>query len=588
MFKKFFSSFKFLKLFFLIYKSTKRILRRRLNYLIFKSLASSILELSLILFSGSLAFLFLDDKNELKNMPELFLTLGINNLSDLQISFLFIFISITATLFTFYVNCELIFLSHEISNDISSNLFNEFMDIEYTKYTQLSTDNFQQSTQYSQSLAKNVIGFLDIVKGILSIILVSIGVLITIKESGIFLILLVFIIYLIIVLKTKKIFYILSEKLKILEGDLLRFTNTCYGGFRDIKFSNFTEYIKNTLIKKDREIKANRSKFYVYQVFPKYLLEILAFSFIGFILITKSLNINIFKTSFPELIIIAFASLRLIPLFQKIFMLYSTLKLSSAQVNYLFQFLNFCKNKPYNNYKSKSVNENKKEFKLRDLVFDLKNISYSYPNDNKIVLKNINLSIKINQWTVIQGATGSGKSTLLDILLGLLKPNEGEINFYFKSKFPKEPFQNISHVAQFPFLFIGDINKNIVGFDEKYIDKKIFKRCLYYSCLDDDLNSGTLNLKDNVGERGIKLSGGQRQRIGIARAIYLLLKQKRSILILDECTSALDEETSKKFISRLSEIKEEISMILVTHRTDLNKMFDKIYFIKNGSLIEKV
>ena len=583
MFKNLFSNLVFFKYFIIIFKNSKSEFRRKLIFLAFKNVFGSLLELILILFSGSLAFLFLDNNNQIENAPNFLIDLGINNLSNLQISILFVVISLSTTLYIFYINCEAISLANKISHDISKKLFNNFLNVEYSKYIKLSTDKFQQSTAYTQSLTKNILAFIEIAKGAFSIILVSTGIYLSLANSGIILILLAFVIYISIIIKSKKNYTKLSHRIKDLDGKLLQFTNICFGGFRDIKFSNLTEYMSSSLIKKDKYLKEAHRQFYIISIFPKYLLEFLFFLFIGIVLITNSLNILLFNPSFTEIIIIAFAGLKLIPQFQKIFIIYSNLKLSSAQIDFLFGFIDLCKTKSKIKTKSKFIKRRNAE----NLSYDLKNLSYNYPQEIKSVLKNINLSIRNNQWIVIQGTTGSGKSTLLDILLGLLEPTKGRIDIYSKQESINQSFENISHVAQFPFLFIGNIYKNIVGFDEEFIDEEILKKCLYYSCLDNDLKSGLLNLNDNVGERGINLSGGQRQRIGIARALYLLFKQKKSILILDECTSALDKQTSRKFIQRLGEIKNQICLVLVTHRTDILDTFDNIYFLKDGNLVEK-
>ena len=179
---------------------------------------------------------------------------------------------------------------------------------------------------------------------------------------------------------------------------------------------------------------------------------------------------------------------------------------------------------------------------------EIKNVFYKYPNKKDFILKNVNLEIIKNNIIGIRGQTGGGKSTLLKIILGLLKPNKGflnvdEVDIHSRNQLD-DWFDKIAYVPQEIYLINDTIKKNIImGSNEDEIDIETFKLAINLSNCDQFIKD--LEDKENtlVGENGLKLSGGQKQRVGIARAIYL----KRQLLILDEATNSLDENTEKDF-----------------------------------------
>ncbi len=579
----FLNRFNFSRILILIFNNIEKSLKKDFILLCLKNFIASILELFLIIFSGSLIQIFVEDKNkDIVEIPKILSILGINEYSNIQISLLFIVISLFTTIFSFYVKCDSIYVSNNISNQVNSNLIKSFLSIQYNKYTELSTDILQLSAGYAQSLAKSIIAYVEIIKGSISVIIISLGVYYATFQNGLFIIFFIFILYSLILLNTKKLFIKISQEMRDSEGEFLKLINTTYGGFRDIKFSGFTEYIKYQLIQKDKGIKSLRAKAYILNIAPKSLLEFIFFISLGLIFVLYSLNFNILSIKAYELIIIVVAGLKLIPQFQTMFSLFSSLKSTSYQIASIYEFIDFCKKNE--SKKGRIILGSKNNSINSKTLVTLKDISYRYPNSKNNVLKNINLSINESEWIAIQGTTGSGKSTLLDILLNLLEPSNGE-TIYFSDK--KNSSSYFSHVAQFPFLFIDNIYRNIVGYENRRIDNDLFEKCLYYSCLDEDIKNGMLNLDDKVGERGSKISGGQRQRIGIARALYFHISNNSKIIVLDECTSALDEITSNKVMKRLSSIKPKLTLISVTHRNEILENFDTIYSMQYGIVSKK-
>ena len=183
----------------------------------------------------------------------------------------------------------------------------------------------------------------------------------------------------------------------------------------------------------------------------------------------------------------------------------------------------------------------------------------------------------------IIGQSGAGKSTLVDLLLGLLTPTKGSIKI--DSLDINEHFSNwqkqIGYVAQDIYLMDDSIKKNIAfGLNEDQINDKKIARSLQLSQLNDFVETLPNGLNTTIGERGLRLSGGQRQRIGIARALY----NDPKVLIFDEATSSLDNETEKELINEIIKLKEKKLIIMIAHRLSTLNNCDVLFLFDKGVL----
>ena len=223
------------------------------------------------------------------------------------------------------------------------------------------------------------------------------------------------------------------------------------------------------------------------------------------------------------------------------------------------------------------------DFKKLENKIELKDVSFSYV-DNFNVLNNVDLTINAGQTTAIVGSTGSGKSTLIKLLLRLYEINNGSI--YYDSNSLKDIElsslrEKIGLVSQDVFLFEGTVIENI-AYGELEASKSEVWNAAQKSEADEFINN--LPQKENtiVGERGQKLSGGQRQRISIARAIL----KNPEILILDEATSSVDNETEAAIQRSLDILKKDRTVIVIAHRLSTVRNADIIYVLENGSVVE--
>ena len=212
---------------------------------------------------------------------------------------------------------------------------------------------------------------------------------------------------------------------------------------------------------------------------------------------------------------------------------------------------------------------------------ELKNIVYAYPNTEKLIFDNADLTIPVGSSVGIVGTSGAGKSTVVDILLGLLEVKSGTI--LADGKDVKENYRawlkNIGYIPQMIFMLDDTIRKNVAfGVPEDKIDEARLWEVLKEAQLDEFIKTLPEGLDTGIGERGIRLSGGQRQRIGIARALY----NNPEVLILDEATSALDNDTEAAIMESINRLHGKKTLIIIAHRLQTIEKCDIVYRVENG------
>lgn len=232
-----------------------------------------------------------------------------------------------------------------------------------------------------------------------------------------------------------------------------------------------------------------------------------------------------------------------------------------------------------------SPNQNLENESLEDFkqCINVENVKFSYSKD-RLALDNINLTFEKNKKYAIVGESGCGKSTLIKMIMRYYTKYEGNIvidNKNLNSIYSSDLYKNISMIQQNVFMFDDSIKENIKLFSN-HSDDEVIKSCDRAGLM------GLINRLGNgidslVGENGNRLSGGEKQRVAIARALI----NKAKVLILDESTSALDNETAYNLEKSLLELK-DLTMIVVTHKLikSLLISYDEIIVIKDGKVIE--
>lgn len=213
------------------------------------------------------------------------------------------------------------------------------------------------------------------------------------------------------------------------------------------------------------------------------------------------------------------------------------------------------------------------------------NIAFSYNHGIKTV-DDVSFKINKNQWIGVVGQSGAGKTTAIDLLLGLLEPDSGQIKVDGRDirQNMRGWQRHIGYVPQKIFLFNDTIRNNIaLGITPEEIDDEKVMRAIVIAQLEPLLAGLPAGLDSRMGEGGCKLSGGERQRIGIARALY----RDPDILVMDEATAALDNETEANFIRAIHAMAGKKTIISIAHRLTTIQNCDIIFFMKKGKIIER-
>ncbi|MBP6386113.1 MAG: ABC transporter ATP-binding protein [Pseudarcicella sp.] len=214
----------------------------------------------------------------------------------------------------------------------------------------------------------------------------------------------------------------------------------------------------------------------------------------------------------------------------------------------------------------------------------LKNISLQYPDTGIVAIKDLSLTIKKGECIAILGTTGSGKSSIANLICRLYDTTSGEITIdglSIKEYDVNFLRGNIGYVTQDVFLFSDTILNNVKFGSSQYSDEDCIKALKIA-----DLYDSVITFKDGVntvlGERGITLSGGQKQRLSIARAVV----RKPTVLIFDDCLSAVDTKTEHKILSNLSILMQNSTTFIFSHRISSAKYAKNILILDNGMVVE--
>lgn len=363
------------------------------------------------------------------------------------------------------------------------------------------------------------------------------------------------------------------------DGKMLQYLTQAFNGIKEIMVMNRQEYFADhfnsscTLSAKA----AKRNNFL--NVIPMNIYEVVCIGgLIGIVVIR--LNMTDDMTGFvAKLAIIAVAAFRLFPSVSRLTTNLNAIMYNRPRLDSMYAMLKDLESK--DSYKIETVDSQS----LKPLEFvsrlEIRNVTWKYPAGQKPVLKNLNMSLEKGQSVALIGPSGAGKTTLADVILGLLRPQEGQILLDGADVYKNLPGWSkiIGYVPQAVYLTDDTIRNNVAfGIYEDEIDEKKIWKALEEAQLAGFVKSLEHGLDTMVGERGVRLSGGQRQRIAIARALY----EDPEILVLDEATSALDTETETAVMESIDSLHGTKTMIIVAHRLTTIRNCDAIYEICDG------
>jgi ABC-type multidrug transport system fused ATPase/permease subunit len=357
--------------------------------------------------------------------------------------------------------------------------------------------------------------------------------------------------------------------------------NEGFGGIKEILLLGRSNDLKKRFINSGKKLAQSEGFIKATAAMPRYFLEMLAFSsiiaLVLYLIVDAQTNLGILL---PILSVYALAGMKLLPALQQIYFNVVTIKGGLSAYESIREDL-----KSINTFNLQKDESNYQVWSKHNEII-LKDITFNYPGKTTAALEDISLTIKPNTIVGFVGTSGSGKSTLIDVIIGLIKPQKGEVTIDGTPLIDqnlKVWQKKIGFVPQAIFLKEGSVAENVTfGIAHDLINYEQVKKALKLANLEEWVSKLKNGVHTKVGERGVQLSGGQRQRLGIARALYY----EADVLVFDEGTSALDGISEKKIMDAIHGFSSQKTLIMIAHRLQTVKKCDKIFMLENGRVVD--
>ena len=376
------------------------------------------------------------------------------------------------------------------------------------------------------------------------------------------------------------------------KGQLLKAINHSLGGIKETKIIGCENYFQHQVAISSKKLELSESNFFCFNILPRYLIEaVMLISIISvisyFLFIGNDIN-----ELHSVLGVYALASIRFLPALSQGIIGLNALRNKSYTIDQIYSDLEELKSESKHegkiNLLSAKVGSSYSQPPERlnfQRYLKLENISYKYPHQTEFAVNDLSLTIKKGDSIAFVGKSGAGKTTLVDIILGLLTPQQGDIEVDNASIYCNlRAWQNLlGYIPQSIFLADDSLKRNIAfGVPDCSIDLDKLHQAIESAQLSEVISNLPNGIDSRVGERGILLSGGQRQRVGIARALY----HEREVLVLDEATAALDNETEKLVTDAINALSGQKTLITIAHRLSTVEKCDRIYQLEQGCIVK--
>ena len=377
------------------------------------------------------------------------------------------------------------------------------------------------------------------------------------------------------------------------KAQLIKTINHGLGGIKETKVIGCEDYFKNQVLLHTQELETSLSNVFGYSIMPRFLIEaVMLISTIS--VISYFLFIGNDISSLQSVLgVYALASIRFLPALSQAIGGVNTLRNNSYTIDQIYLDLKELKQKSRHDIRQgllidkdrkSNYSSSIKRLKFQKSI-SLENISYQYPNQLDCSIKDLSLTINKGDSIAFIGKSGAGKTTLVDIILGLLIPQQGDIKVDRESIYNDlRAWQNlVGYIPQSIFLADDTVKRNIAfGVPDESVDIDRLYKAIEAAQLSEVVKDLPNGIDTRVGERGVLLSGGQRQRVGIARALY----HEREILILDEATAALDNETESLVTKAINALSRKKTLITIAHRLTTVEKCDRIYQLEKGCIVK--
>lgn len=397
---------------------------------------------------------------------------------------------------------------------------------------------------------------------------------------GVMAILMVFAIVFLKVFRKKSI--ILGEKNRDSSAERIKWIRQSFEGIKEIKIVGREAFYIGKIDYNYMEYADALRQNNMISIMPRPIFEAICVSSLMAVValkISQGIEVQYFV---PMLSAFAIAAFRLLPSFGRLTSYINNLNYNKSAIDSVYHDLVEIEELMKN---SSERNHFKVETHIEKGIF-VKGVTFRYPETENYVLDSVNLEIPKYKSVAFIGPSGAGKTTLADIVLGILEPERGSVIADDVDIFtnPHGWHENLGYIPQMIYLMDDTIKNNILfGISEEEMDENAVWSALEEAQLKEFVLSLENGLDTVIGERGLRLSGGQRQRIGIARALY----RNPEILVLDEATSSLDNDTEAAVMDAINGLHGKKTMVIIAHRLSTIEHCDLVYEVNGGKVYKK-
>ena len=488
-------------------------------------------------------------------------------------------------IFGIFINYKIVKFGFAQQLRLRSKMTQSYQSIPYSKYIN------RNSSEYIHSLKTLVAQYTDLALipflKIISDSIVALLIVIYLAFTNVYVLMLLISLFSFMIFGYDKIFRkkarSYGENSNKAATSMVNSINESIKGLAEIRILKKESFFQSKISKEAKKFGDNEANIRILTSSTRYLLELLL---VGFVVLLVTIILYIgdnLQTLIPILAIFGVASLRLLPSINSLSSNLVNMRFARNAVSLLKNDLEYIRNVEI----KKRQNINKNISNTGDFnILKVENISYSYEGSKSKAIENVSFELKRGESIGIIGSSGSGKTTLINLLLGLLNPDSG--NIFINKTLLNENIDNWqSQVAFIPqtLLIVDDTLKiNItMSDDEKNIDYKRLSDSIVNASIKNLVKKLKLGVDTVLGEGGAKISGGERQRVILARAFY----HNRNILVMDESTSSLDDETEQEITREIKKLHREKTMIVIAHRHSTLAHCDKIYRMEAGKIIDQ-
>ncbi len=375
----------------------------------------------------------------------------------------------------------------------------------------------------------------------------------------------------------------LGQENQEIQARMGKWRNQSIFGIKEVKVlhkENF--FVDNFAVYSERGADLN-SKYTVFNNMPRLLIETICIGgLLSYMAVSLMLGMDITDMA-TQMMAFAVAAVRLMPSVNRINTYINNIAFFGPSVHFVHDNIDFRDYREEKKVRDRKV-ETAAPIEVKDEIA-LNQITYSYPNTDKLILDRADMVIPVGKSVGVIGPSGAGKTTAVDILMGLLQIKSGTITCGGRDVMENYAswLSHIGYIAQNIYLTDDPIRDNVAfGVNREDIDDARVWEVLEEAQLKEFVESLPEGLDTSVGERGVRISGGQRQRLGIARALY----HNPDILVFDEATSALDTDTETAIMEAIDKFHGRKTLIIIAHRLRTIENCDMIFKVDQGKITQ--